>query len=74
MLGQAGALADYGLCGTSAPGAPGFQRVICGRGHSWRAIDTIALRRREAYPGTSRVRRAGDADCKDLAQARPATP
>ena len=70
VLDKRGALADYGLCGTSAPGARGFQRVICGRGHSWRAIDTIALAGGRKYPGTSRVRRAGDADCKDLAQAR----
>ena len=46
-----GALATYGLCGTAAPGAPGFQRVICGQRHSWRAIDTIGLSGGARYPG-----------------------
>ncbi|CAN5694301.1 hypothetical protein BH10ACT10_BH10ACT10_06270 [soil metagenome] len=69
-LGRSGALADYGLCGTAAPGAQGFERVICSRGHSWRAIDTIGLAGGKRYPGTSQVRKAGDGDCRDLAQSR----
>lgn len=72
VLGSAGALDEFGLCGTSAPGARGFQRVICGRSHSWRAIDTIALPGGARYPGTATVRKAGDSGCKDLAQARSA--
>ena len=70
VLGSAAALDEFGLCGTSAPGARGFQRVICGRGHTWRAIDTIGLPGGTKYPGTATVRKAGDSDCKDLAQAR----
>jgi hypothetical protein len=70
VLDDSGALADYGLCGTSAPGQRGFERVICGRPHSWRAIDTIGIAGGARYPGTARVRKAGDANCKDLAQAR----
>ena len=70
VLGSAAALDEFGLCGTSAPGARGFQRVICGRGHSWRAVDTIGLPGGARYPGTATVRKAGDSDCKDLAQAR----
>ena len=70
VLGSAAALDEFGLCGTSAPGARGFQRVICGRGHTWRAIDTIGLPGGTRYPGTATVRKAGDSDCKDLAQAR----
>ncbi len=70
VLGSAAALDEFGLCGTSAPGARGFQRVICGRGHTWRAIDTIGLPGGPRYPGTATVRKAGDSDCKDLAQAR----
>ena len=70
VLGRSGALDDYGLCGTSAPGDAGFERVICGRRHSWRAVDTIPLPGGPRYPGTARVREAGDADCKDLARAR----
>ncbi|MEO5711214.1 MAG: septum formation family protein [Nocardioidaceae bacterium] len=70
VLGRSGALADYGLCGTAAPGEQGFERVICSRGHSWKAIDTIGLAGGERYPGPSQVRRAGDGSCKDLAQSR----
>lgn len=70
VLDSAGALATYGLCGTSAPGARGFERVICGRRHAWRAIDTIGLSGGATYPGVSAVRKAGNADCKDLAQSR----
>ncbi len=70
VLDRPRALDDYGLCGTSAPGARGFERVICGRRHSWRAIETIGLRGGSRYPGTAAVRRAGDSDCKDIAQAR----
>ena len=70
VLGSAAALDEFGLCGTSAPGASGFQRVICGRGHTWRAIDTIGLPGGTRYPGTATVRKAGDSGCKDLAQAR----
>ncbi len=68
VLGRGGALATYGLCGTAAPGTPGFTRIVCGRGHSWRAIDTIGLRGGAAYPGTATVRRAGDGPCKDRAR------
>jgi hypothetical protein len=70
VLGSSNALDEFGLCGTSAPGARGFQRVICGRNHSWRAIDTIGLPGGARSPGTATVRMAGDSDCKDLAQAR----
>ena len=70
VLDRRRALDDYGLCGTSAPGVRGFERVICGRRHSWRAVETIGLGGGKAYPGTRAVRRAGDEDCKDIAQAR----
>jgi hypothetical protein len=70
VLDRPGALDDYGLCGNSAPGARGFERVLCARPHTWRAVDTITIAGGKRYPGTSRVRRAGDADCKDVAQAR----
>ncbi len=57
--------ASYGLCGTAAPGDPHFERVICARQHSWRAISTIPLRGGKRYPGTARVRTAGDKTCRD---------
>ena len=70
VLGRPDGLATYGLCGTAAPGTPGFQRVICARPHSWRAFDTVGLRGGKAYPGRGAVRTAGDSVCKDLAHSR----
>jgi hypothetical protein len=70
MLDRAGALRSYGLCGTAAPGARDFERVVCSRRHSWRAIDTIPLAGGTAYPGVTVVRRAGNTTCRDLARSR----
>lgn len=70
VLGRPTALDTYGLCGTADPGAADFERVICARRHSWRAIDTIALPGGRKYPGVELVRKAGDGSCKDLARSR----
>ncbi len=69
-LDRPGALDTYGLCGSSAPGDRGFERVICGQRHSWRAIDTIGLAGGTRYPGVRTVRQAGNGACKDLARSR----
>ena len=74
VLDRPGALATYGLCGTAEPGTPTFERVICARRHSWRAISTIALPGAERYPGTARVRSAGDSPCRDTARDQAADP
>jgi hypothetical protein len=70
ILDHGGALSTYGLCGTSAPGTKGFDRVICGRRHSWKAIATIPLSGGRSYPGVGGVRSAGDATCKAKARER----
>jgi hypothetical protein len=70
VLDRPGGLDTYGLCGTAAPATRGFERVVCGRRHSWRAISTIGLAGGARYPGSARVRRAGDSGCKDAARAR----
>ena len=70
VLNDARTLSEYGLCGTAAPGERGFERVICGRKHSWRAIDTIGIAGGSRYPGATSVRKAGDSACKDRARAR----
>jgi hypothetical protein len=72
VLSRPGALDTYGLCGTAAPGAPGFQRVACARAHTWRAFDTVSLPGPRAYPGVAKVRGAGNAVCKARARARAA--
>lgn len=69
-LGRPGALASYGLCGTAAPGAKDFERVICAQRHSWQAFSTIALAGGRRYPGVAAVRDRGDDTCKAQAQAR----
>ena len=65
VLDRPDALATYGLCGTAAPGAPGFERVACTREHRWVAIGTIPLEGGRRYPGVAAVRQAGDAPCAD---------
>jgi hypothetical protein len=64
VLESSRALRTYGLCGTTAPGSPGFDRVICGRPHRWRAFSTIAIDGGRKYPGQRAVREAGDATCR----------
>lgn len=59
------AAAAYGLCGTAAPGSPRFERVICARPHSWRALSVIPIAGGGDYPGAARVRRAGEDRCRD---------
>lgn len=59
---------SFGLCGTARPGERGFERVVCARRHSWRAIATIPLEGGRRYPGPGRVRTAGDAPCTDAAR------
>ncbi len=69
-LARPNALATYGLCGTAAPGAPDFERVICDLKHSWVAISTIDLAGGRKYPGEASVRQAGDTACRDQVHAR----
>jgi hypothetical protein len=69
VLARPAALSTYGLCGTAAPGTAGFERVICGRRHSWRAVATIPLPGGRTYPGVNAVRRAGDQRCKEIVRA-----
>ena len=74
VLDRPRALATYGLCGTAAPGARRFERVICDRRHSWRAIATIRLPGGQRYPGVARVRAAGNAACRSTARAQANDP
>ena len=60
------------MCGTAEPGADGFERVICGRKHSWRAIDTVDVPGR-CLPGRGAPAVVEDT-CKDLARDRADDP
>lgn len=73
VLDREGALDDWGLCGTAAPGSSGFEQVLCSRRHRWQAIGTIPLSG-GAYPGAAAVRRAGDETCRDTVRAATGSP
>lgn len=64
----------FGLCATSAPGSPGFERVTCSRRHRWRALATIRIAGGSDYPGVRAVRRAGNDTCRDLVRERSVSP
>jgi len=74
VLDRADALDEVGLCGTAAPGARGFERVICSRRHAWRAISTSGISGGAQYPGVSQVREAGESECRDRVQAATGSP
>lgn len=57
----------FGLCATARPGAPSFERVVCSRDDSWRAVDTVDLEG-QRYPGEEEVRAAGQQPCEDVAR------
>lgn len=63
-LDRRGTRDEFGLCGTAAPGSADFERVICSRPHTWKALATISIAG-ERYPGVAAVRRAGDETCRD---------
>lgn len=68
-LDQPSGLDRFGTCGTTAPGKPGFQRVVCRRQHSWRAVATVDLPQTARYLGPAASAQA-DASCKQVAAAR----
>ncbi len=63
--------ARYAMCATAPPGAEGFQRVVCSRAHTWRAVEVVALSKLPGrdYPGVGRVRRAGAEPCEEAGRA-----
>jgi hypothetical protein len=69
VLSQPGALDRFGTCGTAAPDARGFARVVCSERHSWRAVDVVDLPVDARYLAKD-VAARGDAACKDIAAGR----
>jgi hypothetical protein len=65
ILDRDGALDKYGTCGTSAPAASRFQRVICSRRHTWRARATIEVPDGAKYLGKAAGAAANSA-CRDI--------
>lgn len=74
ILDRPGALDEVGLCGTTEPGARGFERVICSRRHAWKALSTIRINGGSDYPGVAEVREAGESTCRDLVQQVSGSP
>jgi len=58
----------YAMCGTDDPSSKDFERVICSRHHSWRAIATIDSSAAK-YPGSSKLRSKGKAECEGPARS-----
>jgi hypothetical protein len=68
-LGATGALDRFGTCGTAAPDAKAFQRVVCAERHAWQAVDVVDLPASTHYLAKAAGAR-GDAACKDVAAQR----
>lgn len=71
VLAQPSALDRWGTCGTTAPSAKGFAKVICSAPHQWRAITVINIAKNAHYLGT-KVTAQGNSACKSAASARAA--
>ncbi len=69
VLDRTGALDRYGTCGTAAPSARSFARVVCSVKHSWRAVDDVDLPQDARYLAKG-VTATADAACKGVASQR----
>jgi hypothetical protein len=69
VLDQDGALDRFGTCGTAAPDARGFSRVVCSEKHKWRAVDVIGLPSNRPYLAKD-VTATADSACKDIVSKR----
>jgi hypothetical protein len=69
VLDRPGALDRWGTCGTAAPDARTFERVICAQPHRWRAVDVIGLPAAARFLGRKAGAAANDA-CKAVASGR----
>ena len=75
VLADAQHRSQFGMCGTAAPGAEGFERVACTAKHTWRAIGSVSVASADgAYPGEAVAKAAGRATCKRLGQSAGANP
>ena len=63
------ALDRFGTCGTAAPDAATFERVVCSEKHSWRAVDVVDLPASTRYLAKDAAA-TGDSACKDVAAKR----
>lgn len=66
LLNGASAMSRWGTCGTAAPSATSFQRVLCSARHSWRARATTTLPAGTAYLSKAATKVA-NGRCRDVA-------
>lgn len=64
VLGTPEGQARWAMCGTSAPDADAFERVLCSTPHTWRAIEVVDFPS-GPYPGEDAARERGQAPCED---------
>lgn len=55
---------EWGMCGTAAPAAKNFERVLCSEEHSWRAVEVVTFPDGD-YPGEAAAEQRGQAQCED---------
>ena len=66
LLAAPGAMNRWGTCGTTAPSAKSFRRVLCSAAHTWRARTTITLPTSTTYLAT-KAGKGADARCHRVA-------
>ena len=54
----------WGMCGTAAPAARSFERVLCSEEHSWRAVEVVTFPEGD-YPGEAAAEERGQAQCEN---------
>ncbi len=54
----------WAMCGTAAPDADDFERVVCSAEHSWRAIEVVTFPA-GAYPGVEAAQNRGQTQCEN---------
>ncbi len=78
VLGTPAGSERYGTCATAEPGTPGFERVACVRGHSWRAVGVVPLfdlaGDKGRYPGVDAVRSEGQGPCEETGRGQADDP
>ncbi|MGN6723903.1 MAG: septum formation family protein [Marmoricola sp.] len=65
-LSSARALDRWGTCGTAAPSARTFKRVLCSQRHTWRAVALINIPKKASYLSKN-TSRAASLACRKIA-------
>ena len=68
------ALDRFGTCGTAAPDAPVFERVVCADKHSWRAVDVVDLPTVDALPRPRTPRPPATPPARTSPRSEPTAP